>query len=75
MYLCKCERHDDISQLPLAFLICLETQVGKIVTPLLCLQLATDFFLRLGDVLKLGEVQGSFRAVFFLLGNFRKKSS
>jgi hypothetical protein len=38
------------------------------VTPLLCLQLATGSFLRFGDVLKLGEVQGSLResSVFFI---------
>jgi hypothetical protein len=29
VYLCKCERHDDISQFSLAFLIHLKTQVAK----------------------------------------------
>jgi hypothetical protein len=29
------------------------------VAPLLCLQLATDFFLKFGEVLKLEEVHGS----------------
>ncbi len=48
---------------------------SKMVTPLLCLQLATDFFLRFGDVLKLGKVQSSLRAVFFLLANFHKNST
>ncbi len=45
------------------------------VTPLLCLQLAMGSFLRFGDVLKLGEVQGSLRAMFFVLANFRKNST
>jgi hypothetical protein len=43
------------------------------VTPLLCLQLATSSFLRFGDVLKLGEVQGSLIAVFFLFAKIRPK--